>query len=94
MDLASVATAIALVVSGAGGAEMIRTLRERKKDAVAIANDFYPLWLAELDRLKDLIDEMHVLVEALENEITFLGGDPVKIRIELAKQRAKSSHKK
>lgn len=47
---------------------------------------FYALWTEELERLRKDIDRLHALVGALEHEIISLGGDPVRVRLELAKE--------
>jgi len=86
------------VVIGAllGGSSILGMYRARLQTAIAgeqnqqSANDktmltFYTMWNDELIRLRREIDELHMLVVALEQEIIVLGGDPVRIRIELAK---------
>lgn len=67
-------------------------VQKSKKMTQQEANDqstltFYALWNDELKRLREEIDHLHVLVAALETEIITLGGDPVRVRLELAKMR-------
>ena len=90
MPTAELVAVIIAVLSGLGGlATGIMSKRKIDADAgstiVMSASKTVNMMEKQLERLQKQIDNLHVLIEALENEIILLGGDPVRVHIELAK---------
>lgn len=81
------ATVVVVVVSGMSGAigvELIRTWRDKTRlDAAWL----YPVWQSEMAAVRQELSDLRELVIALSDEVTSLGGDPTKVRVELARQQ-------
>lgn len=88
---------VSLLFGGGGVFAWNRTRQTDRANANASATaaneqsmlSFYALWNDELKRLRKEIDALHFLVQALEMEIITLGGDPVRVRLELSKELAR-----
>lgn len=84
---------LAILIGGSGASAFFIQRRMRKLELATSqqeANDqtmlsFYAMWNEELRRLRIEIDKLHALVSALESEIVALGGDPVRVRLQLAR---------
>ncbi|HEY9817783.1 MAG TPA: hypothetical protein V6D20_18555 [Candidatus Obscuribacterales bacterium] len=95
MDIiADILVPVLAILAGGGGASAYYIQKRMRRIELATsqqeANDqtmlsFYAMWNEELRRLRIEIDKLHALVAALEGEIIALGGDPVRVRLQLAK---------
>lgn len=84
--------AVLLVVgglSGAVGVEIIRTWRDRAGADLAL---FYPTWQAEMQSVRRELADLRELIVALSDELTDLGGDPTRVRVELERQQRQRAH--
>lgn len=86
MEWGQIFAFVATFLGGAFGVELIRTFRSGGNRAVGLANDIYPLWAKEVDRLAKQIDILHALIMALESELILLGGDPIKVRLDVMRK--------
>jgi hypothetical protein len=82
MDYISVEllTLLIAALTGAFAAEVFRYFTSRKDRDLHTLAKVYPILTNEIDRLIRSNNRLATLVEALENEIIFLGGDPIRIR--------------
>lgn len=79
--------AILSAAVGAGalkGWQVSRNISQQEVNEQSVLS-FYALWNEELKRLRTEIDTLHLLVSALEQEIITLGGDPVRVRLGVAR---------
>lgn len=71
-------------LSGAVGVEIIRTWRDKPGTDLAL---FYPTWQTEMTNIRRELGELRELIVALSDELTSLGGDPTRVRVELSRQQ-------
>ena len=71
---------VAAAILGGIAVELFRYVFGKKERDLDQLAKFYPILTMEITRLSHANDRLSSLVEALENEIVFLGGDPDRIR--------------
>ena len=82
--------AVVLLGSSALTAIVTRLLYMRREHVTTAATEVTALrdvattLASEIDRLTLQVNGLHVLVGALEDEIVFLGGDPIRVRRKIA----------
>lgn len=89
MDVSQWLPVVVSLLVGAGGSivvvELIKTWRDKDKNQLDL---FYPTWKAEMEMLRVEMANLRRLVVALSDELETLGGDPIKVRVELERQEA------
>ncbi len=77
-----------IVLAALGGSAITKWLdvRAQKKTVETdLTTTLQNLWKTELKHLEDQINKLQILVGLLEQELVHLGGDPVRLRLQVAK---------
>lgn len=82
---ADVLELIGVAIGGGILTEVFRAWRSRKIDSIDSATKFYQLWDENMNRMDREVEKLQVLVAALKAEVIALGGDPMRIEIEIAR---------
>ena len=73
-------------LSGGLLGEIFRWFSGKRGRFIQDAERVVGLFRTEIDRLSSEINELKVLVSALEGEVIFLGGDPHRVRADVARR--------
>lgn len=77
---------VGVAIGGGILTEVFRAWRNRKADSIDSATKFYALWNQNMNRMDAEVEKLQILVAALKAEIIALGGDPLRIEIEIARK--------